>query len=514
MSNKASDNLHRLIKAMSKTEKRYFKVFSSRHIIGDQNNYERLFDAIDSQEEYNEEKILKKFKGEDFTKRFSIAKSRLYQSVLQSLDAFHANSSVDAQLKRQIHWAEILYKKSLYGQSLKMLNSAKKVAEKYERMTSLIEIRNWEKRIIEKDNYEGIAKKELKKIREQDHEIANRITIFNNLWNIKSRIFQSLYQRGKARSEKELKQFKKIIDDVVLENTEKNMIAENAYLHNHLYSAYYYGIGDYKNCYKFLVENLQLIEEKPHIFKEEPNIYMSVLTNAIYLGTQLKKFDDAAAYLEKLNTLPDKLKINKNEDLELRIFAISKTAELALYSQKHEFAKGIELIPEIEETMAKYEDKMSSVRKASIYFNIAVLYFWEERYNESLKWINQLLNNIEIDKTLDIHCFGQLMNLVIHLELENKSLIPYTLRSTKRYLDTRNRTYTFETIFLEFINELLKKRQEKSEKELYQSLAKALKKLEKDPFERHVFEYFDFTRWAELKALEASDKPASEKEEA
>ena len=513
MSNKASDNLHRLIKAMSKTEKRYFKVFSSRHIIGEQNNYERLFDAIDSQEEYNEEKVLKKFKGEDFTKRFSIAKSRLYQSVLQSLDAFHANSSIDAQLKRQIHWAEILYKKSLYDQSLKLLKSARKVAEKNERMTSLIEIRNWEKRIIEKDNYEGITKKELTKILEKDEEIVNRLTIFNNLWNVKSRIFQALYQRGKARSEKELKQFKKIIDHVVLENSEKNMIGENAYLHNHLYSAYYYGIVDYQKSYDYLVANLKLIEEKPHIFKEEPNIYMSVLTNAIYLGTNLKKYDDAAEYLKLLNELPEKLKINKNEDLELRIFAISKTAELALYSQKQEFKKGIELIPEIEETMVRYEEKMSSVRKASIYFNIAVLYFWESHYNEALKWTNQLLNNIEIDKTLDIHCFGQLLNLVIHLELENKSLIPYTLRSTKRYLDTRNRTYTFETIFLEFINELLKKRQEKSEKELYENLASQLQELEKDPFERHVFEYFDFTRWARLKAQEASSAPQKETEE-
>lgn len=38
MSNKASDSLHRLIKSLTKPEKRYFKVFSSRHVIGDQNN--------------------------------------------------------------------------------------------------------------------------------------------------------------------------------------------------------------------------------------------------------------------------------------------------------------------------------------------------------------------------------------------------------------------------------------------------------------------------------------------
>lgn len=106
MSNKASASLHRLIKSLTKPEKRYFKVFSSRHVIGDQNNYLVLFDAIDRQSEYDEAKLLKKFKNEPFVKRFSIAKSRLYNAILKSLDAYHANSSVEAQLKRQLHCAE------------------------------------------------------------------------------------------------------------------------------------------------------------------------------------------------------------------------------------------------------------------------------------------------------------------------------------------------------------------------------------------------------------------------
>ena len=131
MSNKASDSLHTLIKSMTKPEKRYFKVFSSRHIIGDSNNYEMLFDAIDKQNIYDEEKLLKKFKGQPFINRFSISKNRLYAALLKCLDSFHSNSSVEAQLQRQLHAVEILYHKSLYDQSLKLLHSARKVAIKH-----------------------------------------------------------------------------------------------------------------------------------------------------------------------------------------------------------------------------------------------------------------------------------------------------------------------------------------------------------------------------------------------
>jgi len=241
MSNKASDSLHQLIKKLSKPEKRYFKVFSSRHVIGDKNNYQILFEAIDKQSVYDEEKLLKKFKNEAFSNRFSIAKSRLYEAILKSLDAFHANSSVEAKIKRDLHCAEILYKKGLYKQSSKLLRSIKKVATKHEKTTSLIEISNWEKQLIEKDNYQGKSKEDINQILEYDSKLSKSLVTYNNYWNIKSRVFNALFKSGKARSQKELDNFKAIIDDIVERNTEDKMTAQNTYLLNHLYSAYYYG---------------------------------------------------------------------------------------------------------------------------------------------------------------------------------------------------------------------------------------------------------------------------------
>jgi hypothetical protein len=484
---------------MSKPEKRYFKVFSSRHVIGDENNYQRLFDAIDKQDVYDESKIMGKFAGEAFIKRFSIAKSRLYQSILKSMDAYYSNSSVEAQLKRQIHSVEILYQKSLYDQAFKLLRSARKVAEKYQKITTLIEIGRWEKRLIEKDNYEGIGKRDLKRIQSEDENLVQKLSIHHNLWNIKSKVFHNLYVKGKARSNKDLDKFKRIVDKVVLKNTEESMLAENQYLLNHLYSAYFYGVGNLKKCYPYLQANLNLIEKSPHLFQEEPSIYMGVLTNAIHVSSKIDKVDEGFMLLEKLRSLPKLLDEKNSEHLEMQIFAISTSTELALHAHSGRFEEGLELIPKIEEGLLKYADDLSSVRKAGFFFNIAVLCFGADKLHEALKWINELLNNIEIDTTQDLHCMAQIFNLVIHLELGNKSLLPYTLRSTQRYLETRNKVYRFESLFLQFINALLKKRREESDAELYQHLFTDLDELKQDPFERVVFEYFDFHAWAQSK---------------
>jgi len=500
MSNKASDQLHKLIKSMSKPEKRYFKVFSSRHIIGDENNYQTLFDAIDKLDDYDEEKLMKKFKDKVFVQRFSIAKNRLYNALLKSLDSFHANSSVEAQLHRQVHSAEILYNKSLYDQSLKVLHSARKVAEKHEILHLLAEISKWEKRILEKNNYDDIQDEaQLNEILEKDIEVNEKLRIHSELWNIKSRLFSQLYRQGKVRSESETKMFERILHDAKSKWSGKEIGIENEYMLQHISSAYHFALGQYAECYPYLKQNIALIESNPHLFEEEPGIYLSVLSNTIYVGMRMGEWKEAFQYLEQLRAYPATLAERMNEDLEIRLFALGKSTELTLYAQSGEFEKGLEMIPEIKLGLGAFDEHLSNVRKAHFYFNIAVIYFGLEQYHEALKWVNKLLNNVDIDKTKDIHCIAQILNLVIHLELGNKDLLPYTLRSTQRFLATRNKVYEFENVMLSFVNEMLKKRSSKNPENQYQQLIGELEALRKNPFEQFVFEYFDFLAWAKSK---------------
>jgi hypothetical protein len=87
----------------------------------------------------------------------------------------------------------------------------------------------------------------------------------------------------------------------------------------------------------------------------------------------------------------------------------------------------------------------------------------------------------------------------VHIELENNDLLPYTLRSTHRYLGTRNRVYKFETAFFRFVDKVVKVKSGQSLRPFYEELYKELLELANDQFERNAFEYFDFLSWAESK---------------
>lgn len=498
MSNKASNQLFRLIKSLTKPEKRYFKIFSSRHTAAENNKYVQLFDAIDAQKEYDEEAILEKFNKDAIVNNFSIAKNRLYESVLRSMDSFHNQSSIEAELKRDIHCAEILYKKTLYDQCAKILNSAKRMALKYEKHSILAEIYVWEKRLIEKDNYSGKSDEELAAIKSADEDVAIKIKNYNDFWNIKSRFFMLLNKTGKVRSEEEAKKFNSILKNPLMAKEENALTIESRYLFHHIYSAYYFGMDNYRESYGHLVKNIRLIENNIDLFREEPNIYFSVLTNAIYIGSQLKKYDEVFLYLEKLHHVKEIFRIVESEDMDIKLFSSANSIEITLHNSLGEFEKSEELVPAIEEGLNKYEDRLNPLRKGYLYLNIAVGYFGLGKYSLALRWINRLLNDPGIEENQDLHCFAQILNLIVHIELKNEDLVPYTYRSTHRYLKMRKRVYKFETMFMEFIGRRMKDKEDQLV--IYKDLYGSMEKLANDSFEKAAFEYFDFISWAKSKA--------------
>ncbi len=135
MSKTSSTELFDLIQSLSKGEKRYFKVHSSRHTIGEENKYVKLFDAICKQKVYDEKDLLA---NEKYVRQLPLLKKRLYHSILKALEVYH--TSIDAEVRKLLHQAEILYEKALYEQAKKILRSIKTICKENELLTYELEI--------------------------------------------------------------------------------------------------------------------------------------------------------------------------------------------------------------------------------------------------------------------------------------------------------------------------------------------------------------------------------------
>lgn len=494
-----SDKLHELIKSLSPAEKRYFKIDAARHQLGDGNSYVQLFDALDKQKTYNEDALKKKFAKTAFINRLSIAKRRLYNQILKSLRSYHSASSHDIVIQNNLHEIEILFKKSLYSHCESILKTTRKLAIKHELFSYISEINRWEKWLIEKDNYAGKSEQKVNTITESSNLALRHLKDENDLWLIKSKLLEVLNHRGKARSTNDLRHFYGITDKAFDKLDYNALSLTNKFLFNHINSAYYFAIDEPEKCEMFLASNKDLYEQNQDTFQNEANLYIALLSNLAYVRTRKKDFKGARSCVTALQDFTSKLSSDQDKDLTIKAFSSVSSTVLSVAASEGTFKEASKKIPKIVKQMNDLGDKVNPGRRAFICFLIARIQFGLGDYNGALKWINQLLNDLSINKSEDMYCFAQILYLIIHLELGHKEHIPHAIRSVKRYLTTRKRNYRFESIFLKFIQHLAKMKTDEELPVLLSDLSSQLAALRETPYENTVFDYFDFHLWADAK---------------
>ena len=146
---KYNADLYKLIKSLTKSEKRYFKIYSAQHTKNESNNYIILFDAIDQQENYDEEKLKRKFRKHTFGKNLAKTKYLLYELIIKMQLQLRNGKDVESKIRYLLQTVEFQYSKSLYDQAFVSLRKAKKLAIFFEHYGFQIEILSWEKLLFE-----------------------------------------------------------------------------------------------------------------------------------------------------------------------------------------------------------------------------------------------------------------------------------------------------------------------------------------------------------------------------
>ena len=495
-----SDELFLLIKSLSPSEKRHFKVFASKHVIGgDKNNYVKLFDAINKQNDYSEIEIKGEFSKHSFIKRLPSEKNYLYKLILKSLGSYYHDGTVDLFLKERLKQIQILYAKALYKQSQKILTRVKKIAYKHEKYLQVLEILHWEHLIIRSElNFEESGKI-IKQIFREMKQVLEIIKNLNEYKELSSEIFIEYRKTGVVRSKNDADRFEKIITAEILQDENKAISYEAKYYFYGIFTNYYFAKNDILNGYEICKKHLKLIESGIEDHKENLHQYVIVFMGLLSSCLHLRKFDEFKTNLIKFREIPDRFH-EKSERIHERIFTSGYLHESEMYIKQGSFDKGVEIIPQMTTGLEKYADKINSDSRMAMYYNIAYLYFGTDAYTKTSAFLNHIINDTDIEFRRDIYCFARILNLVLHYELGNDDLLEYIVKSTYRFLYKRKRLYKFETSFLDFIRQKLPK--VKSNKELvgaFKELKIELEAIAKDPFEKKALEYFDFISWLESK---------------
>ena len=133
-----ADPIFNLVKSLTKQEKIFFK--RQAEISGRKEpTYIKLFNAMDSMDEYEEAKLRKKLKNPPWWKRIGYERLYLKNALLDSLSIYNSNrkttdpiATVEAQVKRELNHVQVLREKHQTELALKLINMVIEDAAKHE----------------------------------------------------------------------------------------------------------------------------------------------------------------------------------------------------------------------------------------------------------------------------------------------------------------------------------------------------------------------------------------------
>lgn len=436
---KSKELLFELIHSLTKSEKRFIKLNAQMHS-GDK-VYLKLMDAIAKQKEYDEEALLILFKGEGFTKQFSVAKNYLQNFILKQLRQYHSDLKANITCKHLLNDIEVLFWKGQYKLAEKLINKTEKIASKYELFLILEELNYWSDRI-----YSALLTLDKKSVSKTIEKHNDNIRKYQNILSYKELISKAhllTKQSEVVRDKTEYDAYQELINHPLLQDVKKAESYAAKYSYYVLNGVLKRIAGDVEESGRYRKKLVEFLESKPHLLEENPIHYTAALHNVLMHSLIIHDHELYNEYIEKLRNYNFKMPHDK-----ANMFSSLCLFELGYYTEYGYFDKAIKFV---EETVSKYDsvnNLLNLEHEFLLHYHAALAYYHQEDYNVALKWINNVINRISKDLRVDVKASTYVLNILTHYELNNLDLLPYLTRTTLNYLRSVNMYTDYDNFFV------------------------------------------------------------------
>ena len=422
---KPRNDLHRLISSMSGHEKRFLKL-SSRQ--AGEKKYLALFDAIATQQEYDEGRIKEEFKGESFVRHLPAAKNHLYNLILKSLRDYH--TTVDRKIADLQHNAFILTNKGLHHLAKRELKKGGDLAEKIGHFTAAAEIEasQWNIMMDHAESIEEFEQKGTRALTRATEHLESRIVLLT-LVKLNAQI--SVHNAKSPTSSNTYREFyQTLLQHPGLAN-DVNYAPLNL-------AAYYHLVRG--SCYQYLKEFEKAWKEKKALVRISAEMltlnsdmlknYLSAVQNYANAAMGLRKSKALKALVEEIRALSTTIKLSvKQEGLLFGKAALIELQRLLLIHKKETQEK----IPAwVADTVDSYGKHLRNVARFHICFIASVLLSLRCNYHDLLEWSTRGLSHIPKDSYNERLFDLRLMRGIALYELGKTDNLESELRSLKR----------------------------------------------------------------------------------
>jgi len=504
MTSKQKDNLFVLVKSLSKSEKRQFKLYVGRLGGNIDSKFLALFNLLDKLKKYDEPSILKS--GIVKKAQLSNLKAHLYKQILISLRLNPLHQNIRVQVREQLDFATILYHKGLYKQSLKILDKAKNIAIENEEKNIAFEIVELEK-VIESQYITRSISNRADELTEQAKLLSIQNTITSKLSNLSLQLYGILLKTGYVKNDKEYKRITNYFNDRMPKFDFEDLgFREKLWLYkSHLW--YNFLVQDFLSCYKYADKWVEMFYKNENMIRLNPVFFLkgnNYLLESLFYLKYHSKFKESLGKLEQVIDQSDLLPNGDNVTVLSFLYVINN--KLNLHFLEGTFKEGLPLVEEVLNGIKKYQNRIDEHHIMVLYYKIASLYFGAGDSKKCIEYLEKIINNKSLQMREDLLCFSRILSLVAHYEVGLDYHLDVQLKSTYKFLIKMNDLHEVQKEMIKFLRGLGDIYPHQLKKEFIKLHAK-LKTFENDPYERRAFLYLDILSWLESKI---EDRPVDQ----
>lgn len=490
-----ADPLYNLVKSMTKSEKRQFKLYANRLDGNADAKFLLLFELLDRMKFYDENQLL----NADFVKRQQLSnlKAHLYKQILVSLRLGVSSQTKSMKLREQLDFANILYNKGLYKQSLKILDRIKSQALAIEETSLALQIVELEK-IIESQHIVGDIEQKAPVLAKESETLSKANQISSSLSNLSIELYAMILRSGYVKNDKEYHKVTHFFNGRLPEiNLSSLGFREKLwYYQSHMW--YGFLVQDFLSAYKFANKWVGLFFAFPDLIPLHPVFFVrghQFLFEALYLLKYRSKFEEALIKFEQMLT---QINFPDNRHIAPLIFLGRYHNKINFHFLEGSFDDAQKLIPDVLHGIEIHHDSIDRHHVMVLYYKIACIYFGVGDYKNCIAYLEKIIHNKNLVIHDDLMCFSRVLYVVAHYEAGFDYQLETQLKHTYKFLLKMNELQAVQKAMLQFLRSLTDLYPGEL-KAAFQRLHEKLKAYENDPYEKRAFLYLDIISWLESK---------------
>lgn len=509
MSRLKNDALFKLIKSLSKSEKRQLKITYNSDSNKEFPLFIQVFDTLEQMEEYDEDKLLKELPAIK-KRQLSNLKSHLFYHILENLRWLSRKKDVRINIRQLIDYGQVLYNKGLYKQSLNLLDKAKRLAIDQEEIVLKMEILEFEK-LIEGRHITRSIETRAQELNAESADCIHQLNNYSHFGNLALALYGKYLEMGHVRNEQEAQEVQDFFENQLPHDYQLTQNGSSPYSilkeemsfyeRINLYQAfswYAYILQDFLMYYRYTQKWVDLFDRYPNRREVDPSLYLKSMHNlmtAHFFNRNQKKFNKGLKTLEEF--WEDHRK-EFNENTKTTAFVYLYTARINKHFLEGTFSEGLRLVPALNRELRLHRRQIDQHRVLLFYYKIACLYFGSGDSNMTVSYLNRIINLKIGNLRSDIQCFARILHLIAHFELKNYDLTEYLLPSVSHFLEKNKEMSAVLNEILKFLKYFNKVGIRGLRSGLV-DLKDRLEEVAKDPYERRFFLYLDVISWLESK---------------